>query len=635
MALCTRGEAHRSRADWRVIPPARPARSAEPSPGARLRCCTGAFPPVGNARAWGSLGWAAAALLVASRGWSAPVLGSYADLAALPGQARAAALEQLAARGVSSVRLPLDWNRVEPKPKLLTWRADDAAVNAARALGLEVVLVLGPCATWAVNPAWQVPAKERACSLPRSPVLWERYVRAAVQHFRGRVRYWQVREHPDARSFRGTRSEYLRLLASAARIVRATDPKAVIVMPESGALDIAEVDRLRTSNLRSAAGVLGLYLPASPDLSDTALAWAVLEHEVLAEWPGTRPRVWVLGGDIRASADLWLEHYLLASAFGVERLYLPSQEASDLSLACRPLVRLGYVGFLRLGPELWALAFSDGPETLVAAWSPAEIVIDPAELAPVRDPAALRQSSVVGGPPGSAVLPDGDPPKVRLGPRPVLLYGLDVSATAQRRPPTRDDVLAARPDSGVSGLPAVSADYARGDEAECGLYNRKLRDRVGGRIAEETRDGRGHLRTRLATGPGTPGPENPWIYFDVDDRWLYLARARTPVAITVECEGSNLGEKALGFNIMYDSTTGYRFTPWQWVAPAPGLHRYQVELRDVSFGDRDGYDFRINVKGSREDLWVTSVTVEKLPEVLAEPHDPSGVRPTREPLPPG
>jgi len=121
----------------------------------------------------------------------------------------------------------------------------------------------------------------------------------------------------------------------------------------------------------------------------------------------------------------------------------------------------------------------------------------------------------------------------------------------------------------------------------------------------------------------------------VDDRWLYLARGRTPVAITVECEGSNLGEKALGFNIMYDSTTGYRFTPWQWVAPAPGLHRYQVELRDVSFGDRDGYDFRINVKGSREDLWVTSVTVEKLPEVLAEPHDPSGVRPTGEPLPPG
>ena len=34
-------------------------------------------------------------------------------------------------------------------------------------------------------------------------------------------------------------------------------------------------------------------------------------------------------------------------------------------------------------------------------------------------------------------------------------------------------------------------------------------------------------------------------------------------------------------------------------------------LPDVSFANRNGYDFRINAQGSRGDLWVSSVTVGK------------------------
>ncbi len=99
----------------------------------------------------------------------------------------------------------------------------------------------------------------------------------------------------------------------------------------------------------------------------------------------------------------------------------------------------------------------------------------------------------------------------------------------------------------------------------------------------------------------------------MDDAWLYFDRGKTRLAITVECEGSWMGEKKLGFNLLYDSTTGYRFTPWQWVDPGYGWHSYRVILDDVNFANRDGWDFRINAKGSKHDLWVCSVTVEKLP----------------------
>jgi hypothetical protein len=158
----------------------------------------------------------------------------------------------------------------------------------------------------------------------------------------------------------------------------------------------------------------------------------------------------------------------------------------------------------------------------------------------------------------------------------------------------------------------ISVDYGRSDAPEQGLYNRPLRNRIGGHVVEEMHNGRMCLRTKIYSGPGEAELDNPWIYFDVDDRWLYFAQGRTPVAVTIECEGSSAGEEALGFNIWYDSTTGYRFSPWQWVAAGPDWKRYRVELPDISFADRNGYDFRINIKGSKQDIWISSVTVEKL-----------------------
>jgi hypothetical protein len=126
--------------------------------------------------------------------------------------------------------------------------------------------------------------------------------------------------------------------------------------------------------------------------------------------------------------------------------------------------------------------------------------------------------------------------------------------------------------------------------------------------------------------------DNPWIYFDVDDDWLYFARGRTRVAVTVICEGSPLGEEKLGFNIIYDATGGYRFTQWQWADPGYQWYAYRIELDDVNFANRNGYDFRINAKGSKHDLWVAAVLVEKLPPPIS-PLPPEPFSPEATPAP--
>ncbi len=178
--------------------------------------------------------------------------------------------------------------------------------------------------------------------------------------------------------------------------------------------------------------------------------------------------------------------------------------------------------------------------------------------------------------------------------------------------PTRADVLASRGGLDVGAAPLLYVDFSMPELPEFGLHSRALRGLRGGSCVEEPRSGRTCLHTCMTYREGEEELDNPWMYFDVDDRWLYFDRGSTRLAITVECEGSLMGEEQLGFNIVYDSTRGYRFTPWQWVDPGYAYRRYRFEIEDASFANRDGYDFRINAKGSKQDLYVCSVTVEKL-----------------------
>ena len=538
----------------------------------------------------------------------APPVGAFADLAAQPLPVAAQEIRRLAQEGVTTLRHPLDWNRVEPVSGRFSWKADDAVVNAAAAAGLEVVAVLGPCATWAVDPAWQVAAGDRASSIPKSLNAWERYVREAVRRYRGRVRYWQVREWPGGRNFRGAASEYRRLVASAARVIRAVDPSAHLLHPEAGSLDLGGLSRLCASEELRPGDAVGLYLPAAPEA--TPLPWSVIRHEILAERGGPPPAVFVLGAEGTLSADLWLQHYLLAWAFGAARVYLPPQTISRAWTA--PLASLTYLGHLRLGPQVWALAFEEDGQPVAAVWAASEIEMPAGELAPVRDAAALATSAQLGGAPGAVVVGSGEQARLALGPRPALIRGLALEAGLRTGSPTRAEVLAARGGPDMSALPLVYADFAMPERPEFGLAHRRLRGHPGGKAADDSVGGRPCVRTMAQKGGTSQDPGNPWLYFDVDESWLYFARGRTPVAVTVECYGSYLGERQLGFNIYYDSASGYRFTPWQWVAPGYSWQRYRVELPDASFADGGGYDFRINVVGSKQDLWVASVTVEKL-----------------------
>jgi hypothetical protein len=104
----------------------------------------------------------------------------------------------------------------------------------------------------------------------------------------------------------------------------------------------------------------------------------------------------------------------------------------------------------------------------------------------------------------------------------------------------------------------------------------------------------------------------PWIHLDVPDGFIFYNTARTPVEVTVRVYGACVPNKT-GFNLYYDAVGGMNNSPWQWIDVGPSrIYSYTVRLNDAIFADREGYDLRICMGGSTENLRVVDVTVKKV-----------------------
>ena len=568
--------------------------AAKPAPMARLRFVLMGFCVALN-------------LFVASRLCLAsppPVLGANLDLAAIGTEEWDALLDRLVQAGVSSIRVPLNWNQVQPQRDQFEWALFDSAVEAAVQRDLSVVFILGPCADWAVDPTWEVPESQKRYSVPQSLRDWRSYVRTAVERYRGKVGFWQVRKQPNSRNFRGARREYLALLQVAAEEIERAAPEARLIVPESGRLDLAGIQSILGSRTCHFVDAIGVYV--GDNLDQLMLQWAVLTGDALETCDSERDMpIWVLGaGEKTLSSDMWHIHYLIAWAFGAECVFMPPEAIyREWTTA---YAGLEYVGFWNPAPTAWVFAYHGASENVALGWAARETDIP--EDAHLSIPSVLHTETAS----------NRDCERiVKLGIQPTRVPFERVRERISPGAPNRDVVISARGTVDYAGLPMIYADFSMPEMAEFGLSNRALRTLRGGAVVERSRSGRTCLATQITYRRGEEDKDNPWIYFDVDNGWLYFDRGQSKLAITVECEGGYMGKRKLGFNILYDSVKGYRFTPWQWVDPGYGWHRYRFVIDDADFANRDGYDFRINAKGSKQDLHVCAVSVERLSDAAS------------------
>lgn len=505
------------------------------------------------------------------------------------------------------VKVLADWSTIEAQRGTFVWTALDAAISRAARDGMAPTIVLAHTPRWATIGSGVDLARAEIFSRqpPRDIGSWERFVGAAAARYKDRVKSWQVWTQLSLPHFRGTGAEYAALVQAAHRRLRAADGSAHVAMAAPAGVDLTFLVRAS----QELGGSFDAVSLTAHGFAPEALLrpFATIGRRVRAQgkavWLEWTPEGTAAERSASESgAAAWLRLLTVAHASGIDRVFAAGASGADadLRLAAAVIGARAYSGYLTRDADIYAVVFGDGVDAVAVAWATTEART--LEIAGT----ATRAQSAAGGPAARTEVREGKT-TVSLGLWPTLIASLppavleEAKANAARSPLM--PVVAA--DRDYSRAAEVSAQLGGTGGGERGLYNARYRTRRNGAVEAIDVGGTEAVRTVAAR-------DVIYVYFDIDDTFMYFAEGRTPVEITMEVWGAR-AERQVGFNVLYDSTNGYRFTPWQWLDAREGWIKHSVRLSDVSMANTWGFDFAINTSGNRsDDLIVRSVTVKKL-----------------------
>jgi hypothetical protein len=492
-----------------------------------------------------------------------------------------------AAVGAGWVRVAVGWDALEPARGRFVWAVLDDAVRRAGAAGEHLLVTIQQTPKWAAltpNAAEAVWSHQP----PRSIADWTAFARAIVARYRGRVAAWQIEPELELTTFRGTTRDYLDMLHAARAEIRRADSDALVVASAPAGLDLPFV-KLLFGRAGDDFDALMLY-PRGQTSGELLEALTTLHGRRVAD---PRHEIWL---SARAEWPQPVQLAVTALAAGVTREFWGAL-TPPVTTAVRRFGDAQFVGPLDRGPGVYAFVFETGQTPLAAAWT---------DGASLNVPLATTGAAVVTG-------ADGQPRSV--GQTGQVPLGPDVVFVANPATAVIDEAaktLAAGP-LRVPRDPA--RDFSKADNVlvtlgatnqERGLYNQELRGLRSGAVVPVTVDGVTAVRTDQQT-------DAVYVRFTIDASYAYFVDGRYDYLIAIEVHRAG-GPQRVGFNLLYDSMSGYRFSPWQWVDAGDGWVSYTIRISDASFSKTWGWDFAINgAADKKENLVVHSVTVTRVP----------------------
>ncbi len=137
-----------------------------------------------------------------------------------PGDAEKTA-ELMSEAGVGFVRFDFLWEDLEPHPGQFNFSKYDKLVDLIGRKGMHIEGLL------AYNPRWVSPPWNQAPEL----VSYCRYARAVVDHFKDRVRHWELWHEPDSPDFwqpQDGMQSYVQLLKHVYPLLKTADPTCIV-----------------------------------------------------------------------------------------------------------------------------------------------------------------------------------------------------------------------------------------------------------------------------------------------------------------------------------------------------------------------------------------------------------------------
>jgi len=133
--------------------------------------------------------------------------------------------------GVRWHRFPIEWGNVEQKPGKFVWEEYDSLIKRMYDHNMNIVITLRcvPPSTSRKN------LKEHTATMPKDIGKYLLFVKACVDRYKDKVKYWQVENEPSFRSkhWRGEPKDYARLLKEVYKVIKTVSPEGKVLIAGS------------------------------------------------------------------------------------------------------------------------------------------------------------------------------------------------------------------------------------------------------------------------------------------------------------------------------------------------------------------------------------------------------------------
>ncbi len=246
-------------------------------------------------------------------GGSLPVIGHVRvkharDISASPWGIQAGTLERehiekAAAIGVKWTRLQASWREIEREKGRYLWSATDRAFGYALENGITPFVCLAVSNRLYCAES-KGPSDRETEIYGRNPLpptsdpaaldAWLRFVRAAVERYKDKIRHWEIWNEPNHWAYWGATPdgrEYGRLVRATASVIREVDPTATVIAGALAGLDPEFTDAFLSDGTAELVDIVSFHNYASvPEerIYKAVETWKVIERHkpTLELWQG-------------------------------------------------------------------------------------------------------------------------------------------------------------------------------------------------------------------------------------------------------------------------------------------------------------------------------------------------------------
>lgn len=211
--------------------------------------------------------------------------------------------------GVKWTREDFSWSAIEPSPGQFTFDYYDNIVNTGLKYGIATCALL---CYWA---PWTEPYTAKGLE------DFVNYTRATVQHFKDRIKYWEIYNEPNIFFWQGPKELYPELVKKCYKVIREIDPEAKVLAISTSGIDFQFIKKCLEAN--APFDILTVH-PYRRELNERKFITELQNaHKLIGGRPiwitemGWSTHLWEGGVTERKQALLLARCYLSAIASGV------------------------------------------------------------------------------------------------------------------------------------------------------------------------------------------------------------------------------------------------------------------------------------------------------------------------------